>query len=163
MIRRVPLVTRTPLHRTAGPRRVAGLRPRRRRHMATNTPARREDLTPAARFALWARPGGHCEGALTDECWGWVPFDRFEAAHRQGRGQGGNNTALWNRWMACPPCHRTAGRSQHNRPLAAEQRGLWVRSGLNPTDVPLTLPDGRRVRLAAAGTYAPAVLGGDAA
>jgi hypothetical protein len=153
-MKRTPLPTRTvALARRPMPPRVAGLRNRRRRHVATNTPARREDLTNAQRFVLWSRPGGHCEGALVDECWGYVPLDQFEACHRQGRGQGGNNKALWNRWCGCPPCHRTAGRSQHNRPLAAEQRGLWVRSGRNPADVPMTLPDGRSVLLGASGAY----------
>lgn len=157
-MKRTPMPSRTAPLRS----RVAGLRDRRYRHVASNTPARREDLTPARRFVLWSRPAGHCEGQLVDECWRFVPLDRFEAAHRQARGQGGDNTALWNRWMACPPCHRTAGRSQHNRPLAAEQRGLWVRSGHDPADTPVTLPDGRVVLLSTGGTYLD-VTAGDAA
>jgi hypothetical protein len=150
MIRRVPLVTRAPLRRRKPlPRPVAGLRPRRWRHVASDTPARREDLTRQQRAQLYARAGWRCEGALTLACWGWLPEDLWEAAHRQARGQGGDNTALWNRWVACPPCHRW----QHAHSDVAAETGHYVRTGLDPHRMPMCLPDGRIVLLGADGTY----------
>jgi 5-methylcytosine-specific restriction endonuclease McrA len=143
VIRRVPLVTRTPLRRTPFPPRVAGLRDRRRRHVASNTPARREDLSPLRRTLLWIR-AGRCE-----LCGVPLAYEQFEAAHRQARSQGGSNTALWNRWVACPPCHRW----QHAHSDAAAETGHYVRSALDPQRMPLCLPDGRVVRLGADGGY----------
>lgn len=138
---------------------VAGLRDRRYRHVASNTPARREDLTRQQRAHLYARSGGWCEGALTRDCWRRLPEDLWQAAHRNARGQGGDNTALWNRWAACPPCHAW----QHDHSDAARESGHYVRSGLDPRRMPMCLPDGRVVILGETGGYAPAVLGGDAA
>jgi 5-methylcytosine-specific restriction endonuclease McrA len=150
MIRRVPPVTRTPLRRhTPLPRPVAGLRPQRRRHVASDTPARRDDLTMQQRATLYTRAGGRCEGALVHDCWGRLPADLWQAAHRRARGQGGDNTALWNRWAACPPCHAW----QHDHSDAAAETGHYVRSGLDPHRMPMCLPDGRIVVLDAAGTY----------
>ena len=125
-----------------------GLRPTRRRHMATDTPARRDNLTKAARFALWCMFDGHCAG-----CGRHIALDDMEPCHRQARGQGGDNTALWNRWPGCATCHRTGRLAAHRRPLLAEQRGLWVRSRLDPRTVPLTTWDGRQGYLTAAGTF----------
>lgn len=153
MIRRAGLHRHTPLRAVTQLARGGRLNPHRVRHTATGRPARRDDLTPARRFVLWTRSGGFCEGALDENCLIWVDLDEFEAAHRQARGQGGDNTALWNRWVACPICHRTGTTSQHNRPLAAEERGLWVRAGADPYSTPMLLPDGRRVLLDAAGGY----------
>lgn len=149
MIRRVPLVTRKPLRRTPMPHRVAGLRPRRRRHVATNTPARYEDLTLQQRARLYARCGGRCEGGLTRACWGRLPADLWQAAHRRARGQGGDNASLANRWAACPPCHSW----QHAHPDAAAETGHCVRTGIDPGRMPMCLPDGRIVRLGDDGTY----------
>jgi hypothetical protein len=149
-MRRTPMPARVvPLRTKTPPRpRVAGLRRRRRRHMATNTPAVRDDLTATQRRTLYARSGGCCE------CCGLlVPYGEFEAAHRQARGQGGNNVALWNRWVARPFCHRLAARSQHNNPLPYEERGLYVRSTGDPEYRPVLLPDGRVVRFTADGRY----------
>lgn len=159
MIRRVPLVTRTPLHRTAGPRRVAGLRPRRRRHVATNTPARREDLTRRQRAQLYARSGGWCEAGFFPGCWGRLPEDLWQAGHRVNRARGGHNRCLACRYAGCPPCNYW----QEDNPAAAEETGHYVRTGLDPHRMPMCLPDGRIVFLTEAGTYAPSVLGGDAA
>jgi hypothetical protein len=150
MIRRVPLATRTPLRRhTPLPPRVAGLRGRRRRHVASDTPARRDDFTAQQRAMLYARSNGQCEGALSPDCWGRLPADLWQAAHRRARGQGGDNAALWNRWAACPPCHAW----QHAHPDAAAETGHYVRSGLDPHRMPMCLPDGRIVRLGTDGTY----------
>lgn len=156
------------MKRTPMPARVVPLRPtplasvtpirrRRRRHAATGRKAAYADLTIHQRARLYTRAGGRCEGALTRDCWGPLPEDLWQAAHRQARGQGGDNTALWNRWAACAPCHRW----QHDHSTAAGGTGHYVRSELDPHRMPMCLPDGRVVRLSADGLYLP--VGGDAA
>lgn len=156
MNRRVPLVTRTPLRRTGGPRRVAGLprqrtpiRERRQRHMASNTPARRDDLTRRQRGRLYARYGGMCESQLSPECTRRLPETGWQAGHRANRGRGGNNTELWNRTANCPWCNYW----QEDHPAEAEARRLYLRTGLDPRTEPLILPDGREVFLLATGKY----------
>lgn len=142
-MRRTALARKTGLRTYTPLRRVAGMPRTRRRHVASNTPAVWDDLTMQQRARLYARAGGRCEGALTRDCWGRLPEDLWQAAHRQARGQGGDNTALWNRWVACEKCHAW----QHAHSDAAEETGHYIRSTGDPERRPMCLPDGRIVRL----------------
>ena len=144
------LATVTPLTRSRMPARVAGLNQRRRRHMATDTPAVYEDLTRRQRALLYARYAGRCEGALVPDCWGRPPDDLWQAGHRRNRSQGGSNTTLSNRWAGCPPCHRW----QTDHSDEAAETGHYIRrTGLDPRRMPMCLPDGRIVRLDDHGRY----------
>lgn len=150
LARRTPLTATTGLQRTRMPHRVAGLNPRRVRHMATGRPATRDDLSRQQRDRLWNRSGGNCEGGLVPDCWGWRPRNAgWHACHRYDRARGGDNTALWNRWLGCPPCHRW----QTDHSDAAAETGHYVRTGMDPRWLPICLPDGRIVRLDDAGGY----------
>lgn len=133
------------------PGKVAGLRPQRRRHVATNTPAVREDLTAGQRGQLWLRSDGHCELGVAPDCTVRVrPTGGYwHACHRYDRARGGHNRCLACRYVGCPPCHRW----QHNHPNAAVQTGHYVRTGYDPHRMPMCLPDGRIVRLTEAGLY----------
>lgn len=139
----------TPLRSRTRLARVAGLRARRRRHVATDTPAQRDDLTMQRRALLYTRAAGWCESGLSPHCWVTLPPDLWQAAHRRARAQGGSNTALWNRYASCAPCHAW----QHDHSDAAAETGHYVRSGLDPQWMPMCLPDGRIVRLTDDGTY----------
>lgn len=149
MIRRVPLVTRTPLHRTTSLRRVAGLNPRRRRHAASGRPAVRDDLSRAQRAALFVRASGMCEARFSPACWGRLPEDLWHAGHRVNRARGGHNQCLACRYASCPPCNYW----QEDNPAAAAETGHYVRSGLDPHRMPMCLPDGRIVLLRLDGQY----------
>jgi hypothetical protein len=155
--RHVPLVTRTPLRRTGGPRRVAGLNPRRRRHVASNTPVTRttRDEWEALRALIWNRCEGYCEkcDAKLNPAW-------WDAHHRLMRSQGGRDEAP-NLVALHPACHTLHAGAVHEDTGAAYARGLLIRFALDmrtgchldPRKEPLLLPGGRRVRLTHNGAY----------
>jgi hypothetical protein len=151
MIRRAPLAARTPLrHRTPMPPRVAGLNPRRRRHVATNTPVERTTSAAwaALRQQLWERTGGgYCEacGKKLNPLW-------WDANHRKLAGQGGLDE-LPNLVALHPSCHTLHAGAVHEETGAAYDRGLLVRFAVDPRTAPLHLPDGHWVLLTYDGQY----------
>lgn len=145
----MPPPTASLRRRSRLPRWVAGLRPQRLRHVASNTPARREDLTTRQRATLRARYGGMCESQLSPLCPKRLPEKGWHAGHRTNRGRGGNNTDLWGRTANCAWCNHY----QEDYPAEAEARGLYLRTGLDPRTEPIVLPDGREVFLLADGRY----------
>lgn len=127
--------------------RPGRLVPRRRRPQPARDAEPATDW-PGLREALWARCGGLCEAC---GC-GLAGPDRFDAHHRQARGQGGRDV------LPClvalhGPCHTVQPYSVHMRPEWARARGLIVRRGADPARVALLLPDGRLVLLDDAGGY----------
>lgn len=147
-----PLTRATPLPRVAGqPHRHTALAQKRRRHVATDTPAVREDLTPGQRGLLWLRSEGRCELGMAPDCTIHVRATggTWHACHRYDRARGGHNRCLACRYVGCPPCHRW----QHNHPAVAAETGHYVRTGLDPHRMPLCLPAGRLVVLTADGAY----------
>ncbi len=152
-MRKTPLRSVTPLRRKAwirGAATVTNLWPRsapiparRGRHAATDRPVER---TTAAeweelRTGLWDRCGGHCEacdGRLSD-------LPAWEAHHCLLDGQGGADT-LANLVAVHPRCHTLSRWAIHTNPAwAIYVRGLLVPSWADPANVPMVLPDGRRV------------------
>lgn len=151
MNRRVPLATRTPLRsRTPMPARVAGLNPRRRRHVATNTPVERtsRDEWEALRDLTWARCGGWCEkcGAKLNPTW-------WEWSHRLAEGQGGPADIRNGLAMHPLSCHREGPRSVHKAPERAWLDGYVVRSGEDFRTRPVLIGGARWALLTAAGGY----------
>jgi hypothetical protein len=117
--------------------------------VASNTPARRDDLSPQQRATLYARCGGQCEAGFFPGCWGHLTNRFWHAGHRVNRARGGHNRCLACRYASCPPCNYW----QEDNPAAAEQTGHYVRTGLDPHRLPMCLPDGRIVRLNVDGQY----------
>lgn len=118
--------------------------------MASNTPVQR--TTPsewaALRQTLWDRTdGGFCEacGGKLNPLW-------WDANHRKLKGQGGRDE-LPNLIALHPSCHTIGAGSVHQETGWAYDRGLLVRSALDPRTAPLYLPDGRSVLLTYDGQY----------
>lgn len=91
------------------------------------------------------RAGFYCE-----KC-GRVGSD-FALHHRKLRSRGGQDTPS-NLIAVHHGCHNLDTDSIHNNPKLAEVKGWMVPSWADPADFPMTLPDGRIVRLNEDGNY----------
>lgn len=101
---------------------------------------RESDVPAATRKIVLQRCGDRCEAC------GEILGAGAHLHHRLRRAQANNHSPA-NLVAVHAKCHVLAPGSIHERPAAARERGLLVRSGFNPADVPVVLPDGRRVLL----------------
>jgi 5-methylcytosine-specific restriction endonuclease McrA len=151
MNRRTALARKTGLHAYTPRARVAGLRPKRRRHVASNTPVQRTTTAQWGdlRDELWDRTGG----GFCEKCGLKLSPLRWDAHHRLMRSHGGRDE-LPNLVALHPSCHTVAPGSVHQDTGAAYVRGLLLTGfGRDPRTAPLTLSEGRPVLLTYDGRY----------
>lgn len=150
--RRTPLdsggeLRRTPIARGKGLKRSGRVNPKRstarRGRLVLTGEARR-----ALRLAAYDRAGGRCEAGVTDTCPGRLSADAFEWHHRKLRSQGGDDV-IENSLCLCHDCHEWA----HQHPRLARDLGLIVPQAGDPAARPVTLADGRAVRLTSDSDY----------
>ena len=94
---------------------------------------------------VFERAGHYCE------CCGKVCGD-FALHHRKLRSQGGKDEPA-NLIATHHACHNLGTHSIHLNPSVAKKNGWIVPSWADPTEYPLTLPDGRKVLLDNEGNY----------
>jgi hypothetical protein len=148
---RTPLQARTGLERKNAAMRRAPLRPvsdKRRAAGQVKSAAKKKGPTPEVRALVLARDGYACAC-----CGVSVIGRRYSLGHRLRASQGGKpvpSNLLTFLGLGGEACH---GRIDQRRRPADEDRGLTVRSYMDPALVPVTLFDGRRVWLDDAGRY----------
>lgn len=140
-----PLRRHTPL-----PPREAGLRGRRRRHVASNTPVERTSRAEwaALRQQIWDRSGGYCE-----MCAAKLNPDWWEFSHRLFVGQGGPDDIRNGCALHPLSCHREGPQSVHKAPVQAWRDGFIVRSGEDFRARPVLIGGARWAVLTADGGY----------
>jgi 5-methylcytosine-specific restriction endonuclease McrA len=132
---------RTPLARTSGLARVAGLR--RRPQRPPSRPAHL-DVPADTRRMVERRSGGRCEIGLTGVC----DFVAIDVHHRRKRNIGLHPHAIWNLVHACRSCHSAA----HGAPTQAREAGWIVSQYAEPSRIPVLIRGTLRL-LAADGSY----------
>lgn len=91
------------------------------------------------------RAGHYCE-ACGQSCWD------FALHHRKLRSQGGKDEVC-NLIAVHHACHNLGTDSIHLKPKKAIEKGQIVPSWAEPSEFPLTLPDGSKVLLDNEGNY----------
>lgn len=144
LARRTPLSPGTPITTSGGKLRRAPIKDSassgRDPRPKTRKPKTQDGFSPETREAMYVRCGGRCEA-----CGGPMQRRGFHAHHRQKR-RGGDHS-LANGVATHPTCHVVAPEAIHQRPAWAVERGLIVRTGQSPVEVPLMLPGGQLVLL----------------
>lgn len=136
--------TGTPLRRTP----LNRVSPQRQSTAPARKPAKpKAEITPAVKALVMLRCQGMCEGC-GDPLGNQYPTHYH---HRQTRELGDHGPA--NVVALHSVCHVIAPDAVHQNPAAARRRGLIVSRHADPAGEPLTLPDGRRVRLDPANPY----------
>jgi hypothetical protein len=98
------------------------------------------------REIVYSRCRGYCEKCGNQLPEGWALHHR-KLKSRGGKDEIANFVALHH------SCHNMATDSVHFNPEKAEQTGLMVPSWQDPSECPLTLPEGSIVILTQEGTY----------
>lgn len=98
------------------------------------------------RNLAYSRARGYCE-----KCGSAVP-ESWALHHRKLRSRGGKDE-IANFLVLHHACHNLATHSVHLNPAEAERKGYMVPSWQEPSECPLTLPDGSIVILTTEGTY----------
>ena len=98
------------------------------------------------RDLVFSRCKGYCE-----KCGKRLP-ESWALHHRKLRSRGGKDEVA-NLVALHHGCHNLDTDSVHFNPAQARDRGLVVGSWENPSECPLTLPDGHTVILTTEGTY----------
>ena len=98
------------------------------------------------RALVYARSTGYCEKCGSQLGENWALHHR-KLKSRGGKDEVANFIALHH------GCHNLYTESVHLNPADAERKGYMVPSWQDPTECPLTLPDGSIVILEPQGTY----------
>lgn len=98
------------------------------------------------RQMVYMRCNAYCE-----KCGLPLPQD-WALHHRKLKSRGGNDDAS-NLLALHHKCHNTGTDSVHLNPKMAKDKGYMVSSWAEPTECPVTLPDGRSVILTTEGKY----------
>lgn len=103
-------------------------------------------MDKALRDLVWSRCKGYCELCGKQLPEGWALHHR-KLKSRGGKDEVENLVALHHH------CHNTGTYAVHMRPAKATELGFMVSSWQEPSESPLTLPDGNLVILTSEGTY----------
>lgn len=98
------------------------------------------------RGLVYARSVGYCE-----KCGGQLGYS-WALHHRKLKSRGGKD-AVENLLALHHECHNLATDSVHNNPSKATEMGYMVPSWAEPSECPVTLPNGSSVILTPLGTY----------
>ncbi len=161
-MKRAPLASKTERRRSGRPRLAVVT--------GTGAPvvplAARRELRPRpetgfprpVKTAVRKRAGGGDTGeARCENCGIWLGRYGGQVQHRDARGMGGSrrgNTADNGGLLCGDPLDRSTchGRAEA-RDAGMNERGWWLRNGQDPARTPVTLWDGREVRLTGDGGY----------
>ena len=104
-------------------------------------------LMSELREIVLSRCRGYCE-----KCGRPLRAEGFALHHRKLKSRGGKDQ-ISNLVALHHECHNLGTKSVHLNPAEAERVGLMVGSWQEPSECPLTLPDGSIVILTEEGTY----------
>jgi hypothetical protein len=105
------------------------------------------EIPASARRAVYARDNRQCQACGISIASGW-----YSVQHRHARGTGGAN-ALSNLVLLCGSAVTGCHGKCEKRDFRMRERGFWVNSWDDPSDIPILTWDSRLVFLANDGTW----------